>query len=182
MRKIHFASLELISKLRCLTPEKSKMQQDIAGLVPLFCKALLGEMKFEKGGMIAVEKLSKHDLNYSLNSLILIDTYLSEVRLQCSSYTRTDFENTGMAAGCYLGEVIRRNSPKNYRWVNYDDYFPNRSNLLKVIEDMGDDPKCLGTLAVLVSSKDMTMPINKVLRCLEEEFQESTFEYAKGQI
>jgi hypothetical protein len=154
------------------------MSYDIVSLVPTFCESFLGRRPFEEGEVACHQHLPKEKMDYSIESLRHLDHYLEVVHKQKDKIENQDYTNTVFAAGCYLGEVIRRTSHKNYAWVNYRDYFSTRPQLAQIF------PEVMGTAAVLVGENDqaMTAPINKVIRFIEEGPENSTHYYATGEL
>lgn len=43
--------------------------------------------------------------------------------------------NTVLAAGCYLGETIRRNASRDFAWTSYSDYFPQHPSLMDMVPE-----------------------------------------------
>src|SRR5207253_370710 len=106
------------------------MGYDVVSLVPVFCDVFLGESEVE-GGLAFPERIERDLLDYSLESLHALDRYLDHLHEHADAIEDQAYTNTVLAAGCYLGEVIRRNAPVAYRWVNYADYFARRPKLAK---------------------------------------------------
>jgi hypothetical protein len=153
------------------------MGYDIVSLVPEFCAAFLRESDFEAGGLAYPARIDVNGLDYSLESLHLVDRYLELVRQGRANLPQQTYTNTVLAAGCYLGETIRRNAPRKYTWTNYADYFPHHPKLMAMVSEG------LGSSAVLVSdSGAMTMPINKIIRFLEEGPENNTHFYASAEV
>jgi hypothetical protein len=116
-------------------------------------------------------------MDYSIGSLTYLDEYLDVVTSRKAEVTGQDYTNTVLAAGCYLGEVIRRNTERNYKWVNYQEYFPKYPKIANLV------PEGLGSSAVLANDQgQMTMPINKIIRYIEEGPENNTKFYAEGEI
>jgi|HubBroStandDraft_1064217.scaffolds.fasta_scaffold00007_65 hypothetical protein len=153
------------------------MPYDIASLVPLFCEGFLGTAPFEEGEVVFREAIPTERMDYSIGSLTYLDQYLDVVVSRKDEVTGQDYTNTVLAAGCYLGEVIRRNTERNYKWVNYQDYFPARPKLVSLF------PEVLGTSAILANDQgQVTLPINKVIRYIEEGSENNTKFYAEGEL
>ena len=160
------------------------MTYDVVSLVPAFCRAFTGKVKFEMGEIKEHFRLPAAQMDYSFESVKLLDKYLEEIFPSWSNVEEQDRTNTILAAGCYLGEVIRRNSTREFRWMNFDEYFPQRPDLikfLKVSEGFTVTAGSIGVAAVLASDKRMTMPINKVVRFLEEGPHNNLYFYAIGE-
>ena len=130
------------------------------------------------GGIAFPEALNRTALDYSLESLHLLDKYLDVLHRRANEIEDETYTNTVVGAGSYLGEVVRRNAQREYRWSNYDNYFATRQNLTKII------PECLGTSAILVvpDTESMTLPLNKIVRYIDEGPDNNTHYYAAVEI
>jgi hypothetical protein len=152
------------------------MGYDIVSLVPVFCEVFLGESDVE-GGLAFPERIERKGLDYRLESLHALDRYLDYLHEHADEIEDQEYTNTVLAAGCYLGEVIRRCAPVEYRWMNYADYFPQRPKLAALV------PEGVGTGAVLVSATGaMTMPLNKIARYIGEGPENNTHYYAAAEV
>ena len=155
----------------------SLMAYDIVSLIPAFCAAFLGQSQFEDGGIAYKEAIEVRKLDYSVDSLHALDRYLDVLHQNRAKIPNQTYTNTVLGAGCYLGETIRKNAKQRYVWVNYNDYFPKNPKLMKMV------PEGLGPSAVLVAdSGAMTMPINKIIRYIEEGPENNTHFYASAEI
>lgn len=165
------------SLISCVRTQGSPpMGYDIVSLVPLFCQVLLGESRVE-GGLAFPDRIDRGALDYSLESLHALDRYLDYLHEHTDEIEDQEYVNTVLAAGCYLGEVIRRTAPVEYRWVNYADYFPNHPALAKMVQEG------VGTAAVLVAvTAAMTMPLNKIARYIGEGPENNTHFYAAAEV
>ncbi len=152
------------------------MGYDIVSLVPAFCDALTGEGAVE-GGLPFPKHLKQDALDYSLDSLHVLDRYLTHLHAHIEEIEDQQYTNVVLAAGCYVGEVMRRLTGEKYEWVNYDDYFPDHPDLSHV-------PEGPGTGAVLVSSngQSMRMPLNKIARYLGEGPENSTHYFVAAEL
>lgn len=153
------------------------MAYDIASLIPDFCAAFLGQSQFEEGGLAFKEQIEVLQMDYSIESLHSLDRYLDILHENKEKIPNQTYTNTVLGAGCYLGETIRRNAPRKYSWVNYDGYFSKNPKLMKMV------PEGLGSSAVLVTDDGaMTMPINKIIRYIEEGPENNTHFYASAEV
>jgi len=152
------------------------MAYDIVSLVPGFCESFVAGLPFEEGGIAFSDYIERPRMDYSIDSLLRLDQYLQLLHTRRREIEWQDQTNTVLAAGCYLGEVIRRNSELTFRWVNYYDHFPKYPQMMAVF------PEGLGTCAVLVAEGHVTMPINKIGRFIEEGPENSTHFYALGEM
>ncbi len=148
------------------------MAYDIVSRVSQFIQVLLGEIQIE-GGLAFPEKIEREKLDYSPDSLTSLNHYLDFLHSHSGEIEEQAYVNSVLAAGCYLGEVMRKHGKTKLKWVNYDDYFPSKPELAQNV------PNCLGAGAVLVTpSGEMTMPINKIIRYIEEGSVHNTRFYA----
>lgn len=150
------------------------MSYDIVSLVPVFCQGFLKQTKFAEGGLASEESLDATRMDYSLISLHAVDRYLDAVHAGRETIEDQTYTNTVLAAGCYLGETLRRNSELGYAWVNYADFARRSADAAEIM------PDGLGTAAVLMTPQGRTvMPINKIIRYIEEGPENSTFAFAE---
>src|SRR5580700_10141972 len=89
-----------------------------------FAEAFLGNMTGE-GDIPFRNKIDTSNLDYSLNSLHLVDRYLKFV-YKHPTYSDLEHQNMVVWGGAYVGEVIRRNAVREYHWVHYDEYMKTR--------------------------------------------------------
>ena len=153
------------------------MAYDIVSLVPVFCEAFEGLSTFEEGGIAYEQDIERNKLDYSIESLHTLDKYLDILHKNNEQLKEQTYTNTILAAGCYLGETIRRNAKLKYTWTNYNDYFPMYPDLMKIVNED------LGSSSVLVADDGkMTMPINKIIRYVFEGPENNTHFYASAEI
>lgn len=123
----------------------------------------------------APSQLRRSDLDFSLDSLRHVDTYLSYVRKHRRKMSREEMEATLWWGGAYVGEVIKKISRKKYRWITHADY------IAKHPKHAGILPLTLGTQVLLLAETgDFTLPVNKVVRFIEEGPENSVHYYATG--
>ena len=143
-----------------------------------FSEAFLGEMAGE-GDIPDRTKLNTSILNYSLESLKEVDNYLNVLYKRVQDISDIEYQNLIVWCGAYIGEVIKRNAALEYHWVHYDDYMKNKSNELT-----NTIPLTLATHAFLlaIDSNYITMPMNKVVRWLDEGESNNVQFYASADI
>ena len=121
-----------------------------------------------------VEKLDRSALDGSIDSLHVVDRYLSFVRDHIEQLTTADFNNLALRCGAYVGECIRLTWPESYDWCDYNDFMLTRPDLKSMIPERN-----LGTCAMLTRGPhSMLMPLNKVLRYLYEGPENSVHNFA----
>lgn len=152
------------------------MSHDIVSMVPAFCNVLTGHDRVE-GGLPFPEELEPQELDYSLESLHAIDRYLDHLHAHADEIEDQPYTNAVLAAGCYVGEVMRRLTGDRYEWANYADYFPHHPGLSHI-------PEAPGTAAVLVSpdGRSMRMPLNKVARYIADGPENSTHFFVAAEL
>lgn len=110
------------------------------------------------------EKLERKKLDYSLTSLEAVSSWLNGLREKGINTNSEGIAESIIWAGAYVGEVIKRCTSETYIWIGYEDYMSTQKESLRNMI-----PYTFGTQFLLVSqSGSMTMPINKVVRFLEE--------------
>lgn len=151
------------------------MGYDIVSLVPALCDALNGRGSVE-GGLPFPKRLKQSALDYSLESLHALDRYLDHLHTHADEIEDQQYTNVVLAAGCYVGEVMRRLTGDKYEWVNYANYFPHSPQLSHV-------PEQPGTAAVLLSATGgMRMPLNKIARYIGEGPENSTHYFVAAEL
>ena len=98
-------------KKRALDRGKRSKDSELESTTAIYCDLLLGE----GGGVQTIacpEQLERSRLDFTLQSLHVIDRYLGQVRAQQDGLEGVIYLNTVVAAACYLGEVIRRGTPE----------------------------------------------------------------------
>ncbi len=115
-------------------------------------------------------RLQKADLDYSMDSLKLIDGWLADIhtinKLQGDAGKAGEIlvfdgrgDNSVIFAGLYLGQVIRANSDLNWQWQRFDTFLAANPVFA---EHYGRDPG-LDTF-VLVGPQGAATPINTALK------------------
>jgi len=112
------------------------------------------------------ELLDASRLDYSVESLGLVDDYLDEMRKR--KLEDQDYMKVVLRCGAYVGEVIRRNVPeKEYHWLDY-------KGAVKVSNMVKDFGESLGTAAVLWDgATGLTFPLGKIMKFLENGREDS---------
>jgi hypothetical protein len=143
------AYVDALSKV-ALSP--TPRNADIVSDIPAICHILLGHGQFGHGGLPLQAQVPVAQLDFSLDSLKALDSWLAAVHGQRASLEAGPLSNLVLAAGAYLGETMRRNAARPWQWTNYDDYFsthPANPNLAK-------DP---GTCAFLIGPERAVLPM-----------------------
>lgn len=127
------------------------------------------------GEILHPDRLERAKLNYSLESLAIVDDYLDYVHQHWQGQMELGLIKSMLWGGAYLGEVIRRNAPRAFNWIDYDDFVVDRP---ETKEELGDE-KQLASCAVLTAGDVFTLPINELLRLLHEGPGNSLLDYAR---
>jgi hypothetical protein len=118
------------------------------------------------------EFLDPKKLDFSVGSLKHVDDYLEAARK--AKGIDTNLNVVVLRAGAYVGEVIRRNSPKKkWTWLDFETA---ESVNPKLFEQVG---KTLGTAAVLYDGTEFLFPLGKVGKRIANGSEDSVFFYAK---
>ncbi|MEM9055747.1 MAG: hypothetical protein AAGB16_10520, partial [Pseudomonadota bacterium] len=115
-------------------------------------------------------RLDRADLNFSLESLQVIDRWLADIhtinKLQAGTGNAGELlmqdgrgDNSVTFAGLYLGQVIRANSELDWKWERFDTFLQANPTFA---EHYGTDPG-LDTF-VLVGPQGVATPINTALK------------------
>ncbi|WP_067699039.1 hypothetical protein [Nocardia jejuensis] len=126
--------------------------------------------------IVDADRLARERLDFSVESLEAVDEYLAHLReVLPEEAGGAEWSRTILWGGAYLGEVMRRNSPRGLEWVDYDDFvtdFPETRALL-------GEERALEVCAFLtMGDGGFTLPINKVCRFLAEGPENSVRFYA----
>jgi hypothetical protein len=153
------------------------MGYDIVSMVPAFCDALTGAGSVE-GGLPFPKRLKQAAMDYSLASLKVLDRYLTHLHEHADEIEDQQFTNVVLAAGCYVGEVMRRLTGDKYEWVNYDDFLARRPDMAELM------PEGVATAAVLASpdGEAMWMPLNKIARYIFEGLENSVHYFVAAEL
>jgi hypothetical protein len=123
------------------------------------------------------ETLDRPALDGSIESLTVVDRYLTQVQSNLASLTDKQHNNVALRCGAYVGECIRMTWPDAYDWTDYESYIPHKPELQAMMPE-----RTLGTCALLVRKPDcMIMPVSKVLRFLHEGPENSVHDFADGE-
>ena len=110
-------------------------------------------------------------LNFSLESLRHIDAYLELLRKEPP--IGGDFLRVVLRTGAYVGEVMRKQSPRRYHWVAYAEA-AKHSKFLRGSE------RTIASAAVLWrDSSNISFPLGKVCKYLENGDEDSVYSFAK---
>jgi hypothetical protein len=139
-----------------------------------FARAFVGKVKDDRE-IAFPAKLPRHLLDGTVESLHLVDKYLTYLHKNRKKISEDEWHITVLRAGAYLGEVIRHAAqPGSFSWVDYNDYMPKHPELQPLIPE-----RTSGTCAFLVGhSGAMSMPLNKIARYIAEGSEHSVHFFA----
>lgn len=149
--------------------------KSIDGIFREFADCFIGRIS-GKTDIAMPEALERAELDFTLGSLNHVDRYLEKLHRLQNRLGGNGIENTILWGGAYVGEIIRRNSKRLFSWVDYDDYAPNHPEIIRIVGE-----RTLATCAFLCTDTSMTMPINKVARCIYEGPENNLHYYASGE-
>jgi hypothetical protein len=125
------------------------------------------------------ERLDRGKLDYSLSSLKVVDEYLEFLHDKRPERMGPAWAKAVLWGGAYVGEVIRRNAPREYNWVDFDEFireYPDTTRLL-------GEQKQLGICALLTPcGGGFTLPINKMLRFIHDGPEDSVYFYSACEV
>jgi hypothetical protein len=139
-----------------------------------FAACFAGELKGDRE-IVFPRRLDRRRLDYSLESLQAVDKYLEHLHQNQPEDIGPGWLQAVLWGGAYVGEVIRRQAPREYNWVDFEEFireFPETTRLL-------GEEKQLGFCALLTPGGDnFTLPVNKMLRFIYEGPENSVHYYA----
>ncbi|ENU29443.1 hypothetical protein F991_02674 [Acinetobacter sp. CIP-A165] len=120
------------------------------------------------------ETLNPEKLDYSIESLKLIDTYLSGFRkTNLDQISHDQRFKTILRTGAYVGEVIRKNDKnRQWYWVDYETAKEINPDFFK------DKDHSIGLAAVLTDGESFIFPLNKVVKFLQNGEEDSVHFFA----
>lgn len=120
------------------------------------------------------DKLQRDKLDLSFESLKIVDSYLLYLHCHNQELEDDEYQGTVLYGGAYVGEVIRHETNKHYRWIDYEDYMADHPDLKAIIPE-----RTIETCAFIVDdSGAMSMPLNKISRFIDEGEENSVHFFA----
>ncbi|MCL2658679.1 MAG: hypothetical protein FWD62_14945 [Betaproteobacteria bacterium] len=144
---------------------------DFASNIHAFCQILIGQAHYAQGGLPFEAQIPRQYLDFSLPSLKYMDAYLAYVKRHPEALAGDIYPNLVIAAGCYLGEVLRRAGEPGVQWANYKDYARAHPNFEKIQES-------LGTAVFLVGKNKIVLPLAEIRNVLASKQADSLYDYA----
>lgn len=151
---------------------------DVNEIFEEFAAAFVGEIEGE-GDIVHAGRLGRGRLDYSLESLKAVDEYLAHLHEEPPERLDQAWVNAVLWGGAYVGEVVRRNAPRRYDWVDFDDFIVAWPDTARIL----GDEKQLGICALLTAGGGgFTLPINKMLRFIYDGPADSVHFYAACEV
>lgn len=128
----------------------------------------------QKDPIYKLDFLKNRKLDFSYNSLKIVDQYLIEIRkIGLDKLSNEEFTRIVVRTGAYVGKTIRKNDKsEQWNWVDFE-------NAQKISpEFFKDSEKSLAYAAVLTDGQQFTFPLNKVIKFLNNGEEDSLYFYA----
>ena len=128
----------------------------------------------QKDTIYKLDFLKNRKLDFSYNSLKIVDQYLIEIRkIGLDKLSNEEFTRIVVRTGAYVGKTIRKNDKsEQWNWVDFE-------NAQKISpEFFKDSEKSLAYAAVLTDGQQFTFPLNKVIKFLNNGEEDSLYFYA----
>lgn len=117
------------------------------------------------------DTLDPAKLDFSLDSLQHIDTYLEQLRSDPPE--GHDFLRVVLRAGAYVGEVMRKQRPGKYHWITFDEA-AKHSDFARNLEHS------IASAAMLwYDNGSLSFPLGKICKYLENGSEDSVYSFAK---
>ena len=143
-----------------------------------FADCFVGALEGD-GEIVHSDRLERDKLDYSVASLKVVDEYLNYLYDHRLPKLGGDWVNALLWGGAYLGQVIRRNAPREYNWVDYDDFIREYPDTTELI----GDEKELGVCAFLTPGDGgFNLPINKLIKFINFGPEESVWFYTTCEV
>ena len=114
--------------------------------------------------------LNRESLDYSLESLKQIDSYLEAIRKD--TIVKDDMIRLALRSGAYVGEVIKRLSKIEYHWLEFEEA-AKQSKLVKM------NGMSLSTAVILWAPPETILfPVGKVCKYIEFGSEDSVYALA----
>jgi len=144
------------------------LDTELKSVIDFYARVLAGQAGPELG-MACAESLERELLDYSLESLHVIDRYLQGVHGAQDGILTIAYANTIIGTAIYVGEVIRRGSPSTeYRWGRKETPVMNGSSSGFALSDLSD------VVLLSHSTGGAIAPADPVLRIIRRGAQAPT--------
>lgn len=128
----------------------------------------------KKDPIYKLELLKNKKLDFSYESLKLVDQYLLELRkTNLDELSNEQYTRIVLRTGAYVGETIRRNDKsKKWNWVDFESAQKLNPQFFN------DSQDSFAYAAVLTDGSQFTFPLNKVMKFLANGEEDSLYFYA----
>jgi hypothetical protein len=128
--------------------------------------------------IVMPERLDRSRLDFSLESLHVVDEYLNEVHAHEQTSVGSSLLTTIWVAALYVGEIIRRAaSHRHYQWITIGDELPAGAGTTTSQVDLGS------LRALRAQDGELCLPSRAVLRVvLRGRKARSVHSFARGAI
>lgn len=111
-------------------------------------------------------------LDYSLESIKEVDSYLEHVYKDKDKLTDEQLLKIVLRCGGYVGEVIKRQSAKKFRWIKYDE-------AVDIDQTVKNIERSSLTLFILYSEpRNFSFPIAKAAKYIQNDSEDSLYYFA----
>lgn len=136
--------------------DENSLDDRMARIADLFAGRVQGDEE-----ILHPDRLARPRLDFTLESLDVAGGWLEAVFADGFDGS-ADQDRALLWAGAYLGEVIRRRSPRPYRWHAWDDFLADE------VESVRDViPRSFTTQFLLACPGGVILPINQVHRFVQ---------------
>lgn len=152
--------------------------QDVNDIFGEFAAGFVGTLNGD-GEIVHVKKLDRSKLDYSVASLKVVDKYLEYLHKKRPRELGREWVRAILWGGAYVGEVIRRNAPRPYDWIDFDEFIREYPEITQLL----GDEKGLAICALLTAGGGgFTLPINKMIRFIDDGPADSVWFYASCEV
>jgi len=133
---------------------------------------------YEDCDVVLPELLERSRLDFSVESLHVVDRYLCAVHERKGEVDGRMLFFTALWAGAYVGEVLREHCPVTLRWVSHEELAVEAPEIARQLGE-----RSLGTWALLRGPNgSMTLPCNKVVKLIDGGAEDSTHPYVGAEM
>ena len=149
-------------------PLRGIPMQDITPTFEEFGRCFAGEVA-GTSDIALPERLRRDELDYSVDSLRVVDEYLTVLHENRHAISIDEWNVTVLRAGAYIGEVLRKATHGAWSWIDYDDIVPNDPKLRALFP-----VRLVATCALLTHQEHgVRFPLNKIARFIADGSEHS---------
>lgn len=126
--------------------------------------------------VVLQERLAQDRLDFSLESLKVVDDYLEDLRTlgEEALFRHPRFTATMGRAGAYVGEVLIKAAPDKFQWISFEEAGESGAPGISP-----DEPELWWFLTLRQQETKLTWPINKVLKRIANGDEDSIYGYGR---